>query len=116
MADWKSAEERQFGDFLYVEEVNSNEGLSRRLTGINTSRSVQDLKKAIATELGNPEGWSNITVAFADKELGDRKLEICCISGFITDKPRSHRDPRFFHSAGGECLKLIDICMETDKP
>ena len=38
-----------------------------------TTQSVQDLKKAIAAELKNPEGWSSVSVAFADKELSDRE-------------------------------------------
>ena len=73
MSDWKAAEEREYRDFLYIEEVNSNDGMSRRLTGIKTTQSVQDLKKAIAAELNNPEGWSSVSIAFADKELNDRK-------------------------------------------
>ncbi|KAF8847812.1 hypothetical protein BDZ45DRAFT_681649 [Acephala macrosclerotiorum] len=71
MSDWKPAEEGEYRDFLYIEEVNSNDGTSRRLTGINTTQSVQDLKKAIAAELKNPEGWSSVSLAFADKELSD---------------------------------------------
>jgi hypothetical protein len=73
MPDWKAAKERDFQDFLYIEEVNSNNGVSRRLNGIKTTQSVQDLKKAIAAELGNPEGWSSVSIAFADKVLDDRK-------------------------------------------
>jgi hypothetical protein len=73
MSHWRVAEERDFQDFLYIEEVNSNDGVSRRLTGIKTTQSVQDLKKAIAAELNNPEEWSSISIAFADKGLDDRK-------------------------------------------
>jgi hypothetical protein len=73
MADWKTAEEQEYRDFLYIEEVNSNDGSSRRLTGITTSQTVQDLKKLVAAELQNPQGWSSVLVAFADKELSDRE-------------------------------------------
>ena len=73
MWDWKAAQEQEYRDFLYIEEVNSNDGISQRLTGIKTTQSVRDLKKAIATELKNPEGWSSISLAFADKELSDRE-------------------------------------------
>ena len=73
MSDWKPTDEAEYRDFLYIEEVNSNDGTSRRLTGIKTTQSVQDLKKAIAAELKNPEGWSSVSIAFADKELSDRE-------------------------------------------
>jgi hypothetical protein len=72
MSHWRAAEERNFQDFLYIEEVNSNNGVSRRLTGIKTTQSVQDLK-AIAAELNNPEEWSSISIAFADQGLDNRK-------------------------------------------
>jgi hypothetical protein len=75
MSDWKTTEDKEGRAFLYIEELNSNDGTSRRLTGIKTTQSVQDLKKAIAAELNNPEGWSTISVAFTDKELDNRKSE-----------------------------------------
>jgi hypothetical protein len=71
--DWKQALDGEIQDFLYIEEINSNDGTSRRITGIKTTQSVQDLKQAIATELRNPEGWDSISVAFADKELSNRE-------------------------------------------
>jgi hypothetical protein len=74
MSDWKPENEGECQDFLYIEEINSNDGTSQRLTGINTSQSVKDLKKAIATELKNPEGWQSVSIAFADKELSDREF------------------------------------------
>ena len=76
MSDWKAAEEKESHNFLYIEEVNSNDGLSRRLTGITTSKSVHDLKKLIAIELNNPQGWSSVSVAFVDKELSEREFRL----------------------------------------
>jgi hypothetical protein len=76
MSDWKTTKDEEGRDFLYIEELNSNDGTSRRLTGIRTTQSVQDLKKAIAAELSNPEGWSTISVAFTDKELDNRESEL----------------------------------------
>jgi hypothetical protein len=73
MSNWKAAEEQEYQDFLYIEEINSNDGMSRRLKGIKTTQNVQDLKKAIAAEFGNPGGWSSVSVAFANKELSDRE-------------------------------------------
>lgn len=84
MSDWKAADEAECRDFLYIEEINSNDGTSRRLTGIKTTQSVQDLKKAIATELNNPQGWNSVSVAFADKELSDREC--------IPDTNRAYAD------------------------
>jgi len=76
MSDWKTTEDKGGGDYLYIEELNANDGTSRRLAGIKTAQSVQDLKKAIAAELNNPEGWSTISVAFTDKELDNRESEL----------------------------------------
>lgn len=75
MSGWEAAkeQEQEYRDFLYIEEVNSNDGFSRRLTGVKTSQRVEDLKKLIAVELQNPQGWSDVSVAFADRELSDRE-------------------------------------------
>ncbi|KAH7391543.1 hypothetical protein BKA64DRAFT_756715 [Cadophora sp. MPI-SDFR-AT-0126] len=70
MTDWKPDDDCA-RNFLYIEEVNSNEGLSRRLNGVPTSNTVQSLKELIAEQLANPQGWNNISLAFADKELSD---------------------------------------------
>jgi len=71
MSDWKAAEDMESHDFLYMEEINSNDGTSSRLSGINPSATVQDLKKAIATELKNPAAWSSVSVVFANQELNN---------------------------------------------
>jgi hypothetical protein len=76
MSDWKTKEDQDGRNYLYIEELNSNDGTSRRLAGIKTTQSVKDLKKAIAAELNNPEGWSTISVAFTDKELDNREFEL----------------------------------------
>jgi len=69
----KEAEEAEYRDFLYVEEINSNDGESRRLTGISTSHTVQFLKRAIASELRSPQTWSQIMLVYVNQELSDRK-------------------------------------------
>ena len=76
MSDWKNAGDKEGRDYLYIEELNANDGTSRRLAGIKTSQSVQDLKKAIAAALNNPGGWSTISVAFTDKELDNREPDL----------------------------------------
>jgi len=76
MSDWRNTEEKEGRDYLYIEELNANDGTSRRLAGIKTTQSVQDLKKAIAAELNNPGGWSTISVAFTDKELDNREHDL----------------------------------------
>jgi hypothetical protein len=73
MSDWKEAEAQECQDFLYMEEVNSNEGEGHRVTGIPMSKTVKDLKQSIAAELKNPQSWNSMAVAFGDKELSDRK-------------------------------------------
>lgn len=73
MSDWKEAEAQECRDFLYVEEVNSNDGDGWRLSAIPTSKTVKDLKQSIAKELKNPQGWSSLSVAFGDTELSDRE-------------------------------------------
>lgn len=86
MSDWKAAEDAESHDFLYMEEVNSNDGASSRLTGINPSATVQDLKKAIAVELKNPAAWSSVSVVFANQELSDCKpiYQKYVIASFLT--------------------------------
>jgi hypothetical protein len=74
MANWKATEEQSYRDFLYIEEVNSNDTASHRISGIATSQSVEDLKKSIAASLGNPDGWSSISVAFAGQDLSEGKV------------------------------------------
>ncbi len=71
MSDWGAAEKAEFKNFLYIEEVNANDGVSLRLNGISISNSVKDLKKAIARELKNEAAWESIAVAFADTELSN---------------------------------------------
>lgn len=73
MAFWETTKKREHGNFLYIEEVNSNDGVSQRLANIKIDQTVQDLKEAIAAELKNPEGWSSVMVAFANQELEDRE-------------------------------------------
>jgi hypothetical protein len=73
MANWKEDEEESYRDFLYIEEIDSNEGRSRRLTGISTSQTVQHLKRTIASDLKNPQCWNSLQVAFAGQALSDRK-------------------------------------------
>ena len=57
------------GDFLYVEELNANDGESKRLNGISISQTVEALKRKIAIELGNVNLWTGISVAFIGQEL-----------------------------------------------
>ncbi len=59
---------------MYIEEINANEGVKKRLTGISTTQSVEELKKAIAADLKNPEGWSSMSLAYCDQELSDREF------------------------------------------
>ncbi|KAG4441755.1 hypothetical protein IFR05_002746 [Cadophora sp. M221] len=68
MTDWKPNEEGA-QKFLYIEEVNSNDGLSQRLNGVPTTQTVQGLRKLIAEQLSDPQGWKDISIAFADTEL-----------------------------------------------
>ncbi|KAH6716731.1 hypothetical protein BKA61DRAFT_732989, partial [Leptodontidium sp. MPI-SDFR-AT-0119] len=75
MTEWKPDEEGS-QNFLYIEEVNSNDGLSRRLNGVPTSQTVQKLKKSIAEQLSIPQVWNRISNAFADKELSDLKTTL----------------------------------------
>lgn len=80
MSDWKAAEAQDQHDFLYIEEVNANDGASMRLTGIRTRQTVRDLKRAIATSLNNPAGWESLAVAYVDTELDE------CRSAVVNDK------------------------------
>jgi hypothetical protein len=70
-------EEESYRNFLYIEEVNSNDTTSRRISGITTIQSVEDLKKSIASTLGHPDGWSSISVAFAGQDLSERENHLC---------------------------------------
>ena len=69
MSDWKQR------DYLFIEELNSNDGIEQRLTGFKSSQTVQDLKQAIAVKLNNPEGWSSVSLFYFGKELANRKSE-----------------------------------------
>jgi hypothetical protein len=72
MSDWKAAEQESYRDSLYIEELNSNDGTSRRITGIKTTDTVETLKRRIATDLRNPQGWNSLAVAFAGQDLNSR--------------------------------------------
>lgn len=72
MADWKAAEDAEYRDFFYIEELSSNDGTTQRLTGISVTETVQHLKRAIAQHLGNPGSWSSITVIYTGQELTNR--------------------------------------------
>lgn len=75
-SSWKDAEEAEHRDFLYVEEINSSDGESKRLTGIPTSQTVEYLKRTIASELRSPQSWSQIMLVYVDRELSDRKCGV----------------------------------------
>jgi hypothetical protein len=75
MSIWKEAVAKESRNCLYVEEINTNddEDRSRRLEGISTGETVQNLKRALAANLNNPAGWGQINVAFGNQELTDRQ-------------------------------------------
>jgi len=61
-------------DFLYIEEINSNDSQSIRLGGVKLTQTVEQLKRAIAVNRGDPRVWDSIQLAFAGEVLDNRKL------------------------------------------
>jgi len=70
MSEWSFVTDSETGgNFLYVEEVNSDNGDSTRLSNIPMTDTVEALKKRIATQLGNAGAWENLALFAADKTL-----------------------------------------------
>jgi hypothetical protein len=72
MSDWSESVVEAPRDSLLIEELNANNGISQRITGIKISDTVEVLKRCIAVHLRNPGGWSSIEVAFAGQNLINR--------------------------------------------
>jgi hypothetical protein len=59
-----------------MEDVNSNDGDSRRITGLPMSSTVKELKQSIVQNLNNPQGWDSLGCAYGEAELSDRRSSI----------------------------------------
>ncbi|KAK4207650.1 hypothetical protein QBC37DRAFT_327001 [Rhypophila decipiens] len=56
-------------NFLMIEEINSDAGAPQMLKSFPLSKTVKELKIAIATMMGEPNEWQSIMVIFLGQEM-----------------------------------------------
>jgi len=69
--DMTKSMEALVGEMIFVEELTANDCEAKVLNGFSVSRTVRDIQKAIAVELGQPNSWEGLQAIYAGTILED---------------------------------------------